>query len=92
MLVPWRALNGGHHAIALCRKGAERKRRRIAEEDLRDTTERAFEAYRKSIETVKQFKYLGRVMTAGDDDWPEVAGDLVKAQKSSGQLTKILSR
>ena len=31
-------------------------------------------------------------MTAGDDDWPEVAGNLVKARKSWGRLTKIFSR
>ena len=43
MLVPWGALNGRHHATTLCRKGAERKRRRILEEELRDSTERAFE-------------------------------------------------
>ena len=42
----------------------------MAEADLRDNTERAFEVYRKPIETVTKFKYLGRVMTAGDDDWP----------------------
>ena len=42
--VPWRALNGRHHATAMCKKGAERKRRRMAEAELRDSTERDFEA------------------------------------------------
>ena len=45
----------------------------MAEADLRDRTERAFEASGKTLETVATFKYLGQVMTAGDDDWPEVA-------------------
>ena len=49
MLVPWRALNGRHHATAMCRKGVERKRRRMAEAELRDSTERAFETYGKPI-------------------------------------------
>ena len=44
MLVPWRALNGRHHATAMCRKGAEQKRRRMAEAYMRVSTERAFEA------------------------------------------------
>ena len=92
MLVPWRALKGTHHATALCNKGAERKRRRIAEAELRDITERAFEAYGKPMETVLTFKYLGRVMTAGDDDWPAVAGNLLKARKIWGRLSQILSR
>ena len=39
----------------------------MAEAELRDITERAFGAYGKPLETVETFKYLGRVMTAGDD-------------------------
>ena len=92
MLVPWRALNGRHHATTMCSKGAERKRRRMSEAELRDSTERAFEAYGKPMETVTNFKYLGRVMTAGDEDWPAVAGKLVKARKSWGRLARISSR
>ena len=45
ILVPWRALNGRHFDTAQCSKGAERKRRRLAEEDLRESLERAFQAY-----------------------------------------------
>ena len=52
----------------------------------------AFDAYGKQLEAVHSFKYLGRIMTAGDDNWPAVAGHLVKAQKSWGRLTRILSR
>ena len=37
------------------------------------------------------FKYLGLVMTAGDDDWPSVAVKLVKAWKSWGRLSRNLS-
>ena len=65
----------------MCKKGAERKRRRMAKAELLDSTERAFEAYGTPLETVSTFKYLGRVMTVGDDDWPAVAGNLVKAWK-----------
>ena len=78
MLDLWRALNGKHHDTAMCRSGAERKRRKMAETELRESTEMAFEAYGTPIETVTTFKYLGRVMTAVDDNWPAVAGNLVK--------------
>ena len=54
--------------------------------------DRAFEDYGKPLETVATLKYMGRVMTAGDDDWPEVAENLVKARKSWGRLSQILSR
>ena len=68
ILVPWRALNGRHHATVMFRKGAEPKRRRMVEAELWDSTERAFEAYGKPLETVTTFKYLGRVMMEGDVD------------------------
>ena len=92
MLVPWRALNGRHHTTAQCAKGAEKKGRRMAEAELRNSTERAFEAYGKPLETVSAFKYLVQVMKAGDDDWPAVAGNLLKARKIFGSLSRILCR
>ena len=52
----------------------------------------AFEDYGKPLEAVPSFKYLGRIITAGDNDWPELEGNLVKARKSWGRLTRILSR
>ena len=51
-----------------------------------------FEVYGKQLKTVPSFKYLGRILTAGDDDWPAVAGNLGKARKSWGRLHRILSR
>ena len=92
MLVPCRALNGKHHDTTMCRSGAEQKRRRITETELRESTEIAFEAYRKQLEAVPSFKYLGRIMMEGDEDWPAVAENLVKARKIWGQLTRILIR
>ena len=59
---------------------------------MRNSTERAFDAYGKPLDNMSDFKYLGRVMTAGDDDWPAVAGNLSKARKSWGRLSRILFR
>ena len=59
---------------------------------MRNSTKRDFEAYWKPLKTVSTFKYLVQVMTAGDDGWPEVAGNLVKAQKSWGRLGQVLIR
>ena len=92
MLVPWQALNGRHHNTTMYRKGTERKRRWMAEKELRDSMERSFEAYRKPLVTVATFKYMGRVMTAGDHDWPAVARNLVKERKRWRRLSRILSR
>ena len=63
MLVPWRALNRRHLATAHCTKGEEMKRRHLEEEELRESSERAFQAYRGQLETVTLFKSLGRVIT-----------------------------
>ena len=52
----------------------------------------AFEAYGEQLESVPRFTYLGRVMMAGDDDWPTVAGNLNKARRSWGRLQRILRR
>ena len=92
MLVPWWALNGRHKDTSMCRSGAERKRRRLAEAEIRESTEMAFEAYGEQLELVPRFTYLGRVITAGDDDWPAVAGNLQKARRSWGRLQRILRR
>ena len=46
----------------------------------------------RSFGNVTGFKYLGQEMTAGDDSWPEVVGDLQRARKSCGRLSRILIR
>ena len=76
----------------MCRSGADRKRRRLAEAEVRDSVEMAFEVYGKQIQSIPRFKYLGRILTEGGDDWPAVAGNLAKARKSWGGLQGILSR
>ena len=92
MLVPWRALNGRHKSTAMCRSGTEKKRRRLEETEIREITEMAFEVYGRQLKTVPSFKYLGRILTAGDDDWQAVAGNLGKARKSWGRLKRIMIR
>ena len=62
----------------------------MAEAELRESTERAFEAYGKPLENVSAFKYLVQVITAGDNDWTTVAGNRSKARKSWGRLSRIL--
>ena len=49
---------------------------------MREITERDFEAYGKLLENLTAFKYLGPVMTAGDDDWPVLVGNLSKSRNS----------
>ena len=92
MFVPWRALNGRHKNTEMFRCGADKKRRRLAEAEVRYSAEMAFEVYGEQLHTLPRFKYLGRILTEGDDNWPAVVGNLVKARKSWGRLQGILSR
>ena len=63
-----KALNGRHLETSQCRTGTERKRRRLAEAELENTSEKAFHAYGTKMRAVTEFKYLGRVLTNTDDD------------------------
>ena len=51
---------------------------------MRENLERAFHAYENPMEAVSEFRYLGRLLTATDDDWPTVAGNIRKARVSWG--------
>ena len=62
-----------------------------SEEELRESSERAFEVYGEPLENETAFIYLGRVMITGDDDWPAVVGNLKKARNIWGRLLQILS-
>ena len=53
---------------------------------MRESTARAFETYGAPLENVTAFKYLVRVMTAGDDDWYAVVGNHQRARKSWGAV------
>ena len=41
---------------------------------------------------MKEFRYLGRILTSTDDDWPAVARNLQKARAIWGRLARILGR
>ena len=68
MLVPWKALNIRKLTILQCEKGGEGGRRRMVAEEMRERAVRAFQAYRRPLETVLLFKYLGRILTESDEN------------------------
>ena len=44
------------------------------------------------MRAVTDFRYLRRVLTDTDDDWPAVAGNIRKAQARWGLLARVLGR
>ena len=87
-----KALNGRQLETNQCKAGAERKQWRLAAAEVETTSEKAFHAYGNKMRAVTEFRYLGRVMTNMDDDWPAVAGNLRKARVIWGRLARILGR
>ena len=55
MLVTRWELNGRHPTTDQCASGAEWKIRWLAEAELRESLERAFEVYREPLENVTEF-------------------------------------
>ena len=61
-------------------------------EEAREVTSRAFSAYERPLEMVLFFKYLVRVLSMADNEWPEVIQNLSKAQTVWRRMLRILSR
>ena len=85
-----KALNWHHLGTLQCKKGADWERRRLAELETQENAEQAFHAYGKPMEAVLEFRYLRRLLTATDDDWPVVAGNIRNARVSWGRLERVL--
>ena len=64
----------------------------MAEEEIRESLERAFQACGEPLEAVTLFKYLVRVLMAGGEEWAAVIDNLTKARKIWTQMTRILGR
>ena len=54
-------------------------------------SEREFHAYGEHMRAVTEFRYLGRVLTETDDDWPAVPGNIRKARAIWGRLAGVLA-
>ena len=55
-------------------------------------TSREFIVYGRNLNMVPSFKYMGRILLAADDDWPEVIQNLIKAREVRRRIERILSR
>ena len=90
MFVSHKSLNGQHLMRDFCRWGYERKRRHLAEEEAWAGTEVAITAYGTILDPVTPLKYLGRVISTVDNNWPAVVRNLRRARKNWAWLTRVL--
>ena len=58
MVVPWKDLNRRHVIATQCTKRSEKKRRRLEEEETRESAKISFKAYGGPLVMVTAFKYL----------------------------------
>ena len=68
MFVPQEALNWAQLTSGMCRRGTERKRRRIVVEETEEWTGRVLLAYGTPLKAVPLFKYLGQTLLSSNDD------------------------
>ena len=61
-------------------------------EEERAETSRVFRAYGRTLKMVLSFKYLGVVISAADDEWPEVIRNLTKVRVFWRRAVSILAR
>ena len=92
MLVLWEDPNGRHINTALCCKGAESNHHRLYAEEARAGTDAAFQLYGLPLTDMEAFKYLGRTLTAADNDWPAVTSNLRKARTKWTRISRIIGR
>ena len=50
----------------------------LGEREAQPSTDMEFNDYRHPLKMVSSFKYLGRVLSASDNDWPTVVANIMK--------------
>ncbi len=83
-------LYGRHQCTRLCQEGWDRKEQWEAAEAARMALTRTFRAYRKDLERVEMFKYLGQLLAYNDNNSQVVRSNLKKAHKSWAQVSRVL--
>ena len=80
MFVAGRALCTTHQNSKECRDGVERKQRRLEIAATSAAHEVTLKSQADDLGSVDVFKYLGRLLTYNDDDWPAISGNIKKAR------------
>ena len=92
MFVPHKDLNFRHMTMAFCRRVAERKQRRLAEEEERAGANTEFTAYGIPLSLFTFFKCLGWIIMASDNEWKAIVGNLRKARRNWARLKRVMVR
>jgi Reverse transcriptase (RNA-dependent DNA polymerase) len=90
--VPHTQLNNRHYNTELCRKGMRRRANRAAERAAFEACGVTFTLNNELLEKVDTFRYLGRLLSYTNSDWPTIYHNLKKAQQWWGMVARVLVR
>jgi hypothetical protein len=76
----------------LCRRNAELKACHILQEKQRLEREITIQTSTATLPTVNEFRYLGRILTANNSDWPAIQKNLVKARSKWALISHPLTK
>jgi len=76
----------------ICREGQRLKEQRRREEAAGRATEQVFTACGAPLDSVTEFKYLGRLLSCQDNDWPALYYNIARARKRWAMVSCILVR
>jgi hypothetical protein len=80
-----------HQRSEDCKRATKSRKARSDEKRHQLEREITFTVLGTPIERVKEFKYLGRILDEGDDDWLALQSNLKKAREKWSRIGRILS-
>ena len=90
MFVPRDTLNGIQSVIEMCAQEAYHKRRQPSKEAARDRAETVFWAYVQPLANAGSFKYLVRILSTTDSNFPVAMANLRKARKKWVRIPQVM--
>jgi hypothetical protein len=87
------AMNMGKHQVtSTCKKGRGRRSNEMLQNKQAEAEKVTFRVYGEELERVKEFRYLGRILTEDDDDTKNIIEQLKRARQKWNSIAKILKR
>jgi hypothetical protein len=89
---PFHLNNELHKQSKMCREGTRWRERDERNLECMRATRQTFNIQGRQIEMVHEFRYLGRPLTANDNDWAALMWNLGKARKRWAMISRVLAR
>ena len=81
-----------HEVLTTCVRATAAQRQYAVATESRVALGRTFSAYGEVLKYVKQFKYLGRIVSYDDNDTPAIRRNIKRARRQWGQFRKVIER